>query len=225
MENTIRYIRGLYSLGLGGPYYRHSEEREVPWPHLDNPLRGADEKTIMKWIAAGGREEDIRKEVVRLNSIKLDETDVFPNIISNNLYKPGKVTYTSQLPYFTGTKPFHLKDNIWCFKAYDPDFKDTNVLPGHVLLHEFRILTQPGERIKNVQLYLGNRAMREVQNFENVESLVNMLQTYMGIHLVNATDKSRMVTIPFFFSRDPCYGLPLFVVGGLEVVFELENGG
>jgi hypothetical protein len=223
MENAIRYIRGLYSLGLGGPFYRHSAERDVPWPHLDNPLRGADEATIQKWIAAGGREEEIREEVARLNAIRVVEGDVLPNLISNNLYKPGKVTYTSQLPYYRGIQPSKLRKNTWIWKAYDPDFKDTNVLPGHVILREFRILMGMDDRITKVHLFMGNKGVREVQTFENLESLIQMLQTYLGIHLVTTSGAQRMLTIPFFFSRDPCYGLPMFVVGGMEVVFEMSN--
>lgn len=225
MENTTRYIRGLYSLGLGGPFYRHAQERDVPWPHLDNPLRGADENTIQKWIAAGGREEEIRAEVSRLNSIKVVDQEVFPNIISNNLYKPGRVTYTSQLPYFNQIQPENLTKVSWIWKASDPDFKNVNVLPGHVILREFRVITKPEARITKAYLFMGGKHMREVQTFENLESINDMLQTYLGIPLVSTTSENKMTSIPFFFSRDPCYGLPMFVVGGIEIAFELENQG
>jgi hypothetical protein len=192
---------------------------------MDNPLRGADERTIQKWISAGGREEEIRAEVARLNSIEVNDVQIHPPIISNNLYKPGRVTYTTNLPYYTGIQPSNLQKGTWVWKAYDPEVKDLYALPGHVIMHEFRIISSAESRINKVHLFLGNKAVREVQTFDNLESLLQMLQTYLGIHLVTTTDSQRMVTVPFFFSRDPCYGLPMFVVGGMEVVFEMENPG
>jgi hypothetical protein len=223
MNESLRYIKGLYSLGLGSPFYRHSTEKEVPWPHIDNPLRGASEETIQKWIAAGGQEEVIRSEVKRLNRIKIPKEFEDSWVLSNNTYRPERVTYTSQLPYYSNIKPELLKDGVWGWSAADPEIKAENHLPGKAIIQEFRISMNREARLKRVVLKLGNNIIRDVQEFKDTEGIITFLQTYLGISLVMEVDDQRLVTVPFFFSRDPSYGLPIFVVDQIQVLFEIEG--
>lgn len=243
MDSVIKFVKGLYSLGMGSPFYRHSVEKEVPWPHIDNPLRNPSEDTVKKWIAAGkgfgpnseGNEREIREEVRRLSCIRVDETELFPNLISNNLYKPGKVTYTSRLPYYTQVPVTELGRNLdqipgkdrWAWRICDVDFQQDGYtpLPGYCILQELRISLDPRARIRRLVVRMGGKVMKEVQRFDNfeMEDVITMLETYLGIPLRFKSDRGRVVSLPLFFTRDPNYGLPIFVAGKFEIIMEVEN--
>ena len=66
--------------------------------------------------------------------------------------------------------------------------------------------------------------MKRIQSFDDPEeTIIPLLQNYLGMSLIVQDDDSKYITIPFFFSREPAYGLPILAVGGVEVSFEIDN--
>jgi hypothetical protein len=231
MQTVFDYVRGLYSLGLGSPFYRHSAEEQVPWPHIDHPLKRASEETIKKWAAVQGNEDEIRREVERLNAQTFEEGEdpAQRPLISNNLYKPNRVTYTSILPLYD-IVPLETTPEGYRWLIRDPGVEGSltshnHMTPGHCILHEIRIILPPNRRLKHVTLRAGNGRMKTLQVFDDnpEETIFPFLQRYLGFPLVVETPEVRYVTIPFFFSREPGYGLPIFAVGSVEVIFSLDG--
>lgn len=229
MLRTLDYIHALYSLGNGSPFYRHSAERDVPWPHVESPLRNADEKTIDKWSRISGDPEEIRREVKRLSNLPIPKEEIDRPLISNNLYKPNRITYTSILPLYEETTVEVTDRGVFTWRVCDPDFefeeKVANVLPGHCILHELRLVIPPSAILRSISLKIGGeKTMKRIQSFDNPEeTIIPLLQNYLGMSLVVQDEDLKYITIPFFFSREPAYGLPIFAVGGVEVSFEIEN--
>lgn len=240
LSRQIVFVRGLNSLGLGAPYYKHASEISVPWPHMEHPLRLADDREIEKWIKAVGNEQEILSEVKRLSQLRVDREELLPPMLSNNLYKPGKVTYTSYINYYEDTGLEKLDTGVYRWSLTDPDYLTVadigefsakslaggGISPGHCIVHEVRLRLHRDTRIESITLNLGNRVMKTVQEFIRPEdNLLTILQNYLGLTttVLNDEDGTKYVTIPFFFSRDPSYGLPLFVYGRMEITMRLSN--
>lgn len=218
-------MRALFSLGSGSPFYRHSNEKDVPWPHIENPLRNADEKTIQKWSMIGGNEEEVRIEVDRLNKLKIPEEEIDRPLVSNNLYKPNRVTYTSWLPYYE-VEPEDME--IIKLPNLETSCRCTISSPESPLksiLHELRVIIPPSAILKSITLKIGNKFVKKtIQMFDYPEStVIPLLQNYLGMPLKLETPEIKYLTIPFFFSREPGYGLPLFAFETVEVLFDIEN--
>jgi len=218
-------MRALFSLGSGSPFYRHSNEKEVPWPHIENPLRNADEGTIQKWSMISGNEKEVLIEVDRLNRLEIPEEEIDRPLISNNLYKPNRVTYTSWLPYYE-VEPEDLE--IIKLPYLETSCRCTISTPDSPLksiLHELRVIIPPTAILKSISLKIGNKLIKKtLQKFEYPEStVIPLLQNYLGMPLKVETPEIKYLTIPFFFSREPGYGLPLFAFETVEVLFDIEN--
>ena len=228
MRKVFDYVNGLYSLGMGSPFYRHSAEEKVPWTLLDHPLRNASEGERAKWIAAGGDPEEIDREIRRLGRPVPGEILSAP-LISNSLYKPGRVIYTTLLPHNSSIGSMEaLGAGKYRWRVVDPDFSVEGggaTTPGHCILREFRLVLPENIIIEKISLSAGRLVKRHLQTFWKPETgVVDLLQRYLGLPLViQVSPQERCVTIPFFFSRDPMYGLPIFAVGEVEIVIQLSQ--
>lgn len=219
MESLRNFVRGISSLGSGCPYYKHSREREVPWPHLDHPLRNPDESTLRSWerVVEG---EELRREIRRLGSLSVSEEEIQGPIISNHVYKPSRVTYSTHIPL----KEFDmeiLERGVYRWSVYSPDCEPDqrrgSPLPGYICLRELRLKLDPKE-LQEIDFRLGPGIPKSVQKFESVH-LLNFLNRVMGVETI--TDD--LITLPLFFSRDPLYALPLFMVGNLELIVRSKS--
>lgn len=215
MDSLKNFVRGVFSLGMGCPYYRHSSEEAVPWPHIDNPLRKPSPETLRLWSqVAGGRE--LREEVRRLGLLNIPEEDYRGEILSNSLHKPSRTTYCTHIPF----KEFPLQNFsegvVW--KTCDPSLPFPSPLPGYALLREIRIRGDL-KKISRIDLKLGFQN-RVVQSIPEPYILARFLKNTLGIETITGED---MMTLPLFFSRDPAYALPMFVVGNLELLIYSET--
>jgi hypothetical protein len=96
-----------------------------------------------------------------------------------------------------------------------PGLEQDSPFPGYALLRELRVR---GEGIRRVELKIGPR-LRPVQTFDDPIHIITFLQRYLGLEMITGD----LLTLPFFFSRDPAYALPLFVVGRVELVIHSET--
>lgn len=215
------YTRALHSLAVGSPYYRHTDERTVPWPYLENPLRNADKSTIDKWTAMGGNHEEIQEEVDRLRGLEIPEDEISTPLISNNVHRPNRVVYTSHLPYHEEIPVEHLGRGIYRWRFV------TEKALMKCIMREFRIVIPGTSIVRSVSLRIANRGVtKTIQVFEYPETrIISFLQRYLGMTLVCDHRDVKYLTIPFFFSREPGYGLPIFIFDAVEVLFELDNDG
>jgi hypothetical protein len=220
MDSLKNFVRGVFSLGMGCPYYRHSSEEEVPWPHIDNPLRNPSPETLRLWSqAVGGRE--IREEVRRLGLLRIPEEEYRGTTVSNFLYKPARVTYTTHVPF----KEFPLQKKsetelVW--RVCDPSLNlgtNSAPLPGYAFIREIRIRGDI-RKIRRVDLKLGSTG-KLVQTLEHPHLIAQFLKTTLGICSITITNED-WITLPLFFSRDPSYALPMFVVGDLELTLHTD---
>ena len=232
MDSLREFLRGVYSLGMGCPRYRHSSEDSVPWPHLDNPLRNPTREIFEAWERVIGTEE-LKKEVQRLGLLDVDDDEIRGPILSNFLYKPSRTTYSTHIPM----KKFDLQIDsksergvtlVW--KTRSPDVSNSlpvPPLPGYARIREIRLRTDSPEDIEEIELKLGSRTMKTVQRFRNPIHLIRFLNKTMGLETItgkySGSKSGVMITIPFFFSRDPLYALPMFVVGNLELILRSKS--
>lgn len=215
MESLRNFVKGVYSLGMGCPYYRHSSEEMVPWPHIDNPLRNPSPETLRLWSqVAGGRE--IREEVRRLGLLNILKEDYLGDILSNSLHKPSRVTYSTHIPF----KEFPLQkfSEGYAWRVCDPSLPSFPPLPGYTLLREIR-LRGDLQKISRIELKLGFQD-KVVQTILEPYLLAKFLKDTLGLETITGED---MMTLPLFFSRDPTYALPMFVVGNLELLIYSET--
>lgn len=202
---------------MGCPYYRYSSEDAVPWPHIDNPLRNPSPEVLSLWEQfAGGR--DLREEVRRLGLLDIPEADYRGEIVSNSLHKPSRTTYCTHIPL----KEFPLQNfpggAVW--RVSDPSLSIpiTSPLPGYALLREIRIRGDI-EKVSRIDLKLGFQN-KVVQSITEPYLLARFLKDTLGIETITGDD---IMTLPFFFSRDSAYSLPMFVVGKLELLIYSET--
>jgi hypothetical protein len=183
-------IRGLESLGRGCPFYKHSRCDEVPWPRVNNIIG----------------EEQYKREIERLNSIALPGSG---EIISHHISTPSRVTYTSRLPFFKLSGD-ELQEYVICDASVWSG--SGNIAPGSCMLTGIRVRAPLGWRFEKVRFYMSGGI---VQNL--TWELLKFMESFLGMKFVEEDDEECLITLPLFFSRDPTYAIPLFVVGEIKI--------
>jgi hypothetical protein len=215
MESLRDFVRGVHSLGMGCPYYRHVDEKLVPWPHLDNPLRNNPPGEVVdSWERVIGREE-LKREISRLGKLNIPDEEVNGPILSHFITKPLRVTYSTHIPLRKMDLVSRGNKHTW--RVCSPDFpghEPDSPFPGYACIRELRVRG----RVDRVELKLGSK-LRTVQVFRDPIHLLSLLQKYLGMEVITGD----ILTLPFFFSRDPCYALPLFVAGRMELDIYAET--
>lgn len=214
-KDLFVYLKGIYSLGSGTPFYKHSKTDEVPWPHIMHPLANASLSVLQDWERVIGK-ENLKQELENISQTKIDEGNYQLDVLSTNIHKPRRTTYTTRLPYYK------LSLTNGCIRLLDPDVvgKQGVYLPGKCIIHEIRLITPISYRVGEVKLWIGGRL---AQTFKNLEGgLLTMMQEYLGCKHVFTEGDMKITTLPLYISRDHAYGLPLFVPG--DILLEVEGG-
>lgn len=194
-------IRGIESLGRGCPFYKHSKCEEVPWPRVNaNPKCTGSEDAWKKIIG----EEQYKLEVERLDRLTAPDTG---DVISHHINLPSRVTYTTRLPFFElrGGPDYTICDSSSWTGVGEPS-------PGSCLVTGVRIRAPRSWSFGQVQVLLSGRVVQTL-----TWELFKFIKTYLGMRLVEENDDECLITLPLFFSRDPVYAVPLFVVDELKI--------
>lgn len=189
-------IRGIESLSRGCPFYKHSKCDEVPWPRVNpNPKYTGTEEV---WKSILG-EEQYKIEVDRLNNLTVPDTR---DVISHHINIPSRVTYTTRLPFFKlhGDSEFILCDPSNWTGTGTP-------APGSCLVTGIRIRAPKDWSFENIQIYLSGNLVQTL-----TWELFKFINIYLGMNLLEENEDECLMTLPLFFSRDPVYSIPLFVV-------------
>lgn len=215
MMSLRNFLEGVYSLGMGAPSYRHTDEPLVPWPRTDHPLRNPSDSTTAAWAEVMGV-EDTAREIRRLSLVEPPST---PRVISRRVIPPSRVTYSTTLPMTECPLRRGVEPNEYTWRGVsvtEPGpYPDGEVLPGYCMIRELRVLLPSSACI--VEAVKFSVEGRMLQRIDCVEEMIRVLQTLMGIPLTFEAEVGRVVTLPLFFGRDPTYALPAFLFRDVEV--------
>lgn len=195
-------VKGIESLARGCPFYKHSKCEEVPWPRVNATSMYSSSSTAWKNVLG---EKKYKEELDKLNNLSVPDTN---EVISHHITLPSRVTYSSRLPYFNLSECSPGNYSLYDSGSWTGE---GSLAPGSCLLTGFRIKAGAGWTFNRVSLSISGRVVQEI-TFE----LLCFLEKYLGFRLTEKNDHTVIYTIPFFFSRDIAYALPLFVVGSVK---------
>lgn len=195
-------IRGIESLARGCPFYKHSKCEQVPWPRVNANPGSSGSDTVWKEILG---EKKYKEEIERLSNLTVPDTN---EVISHHISIPSRVTYSTRLPYFRLTEQgqgmFSIVDSgTWTGEG--------DLAPGCCLVTGVKIRAPVGWSFDSVSLSISGRVVQEI-----TRHLLEYLEKFLGMRLVEKNNHTVIYNIPFFFSRDITYAVPLFVVGGMQ---------
>lgn len=193
-------VRGIESLGRGCPFYKHSKCDEVPWPRVNSSM-GSEEV----WKIMLG-EEGYRQELERLGKMNLPEEG---EVISHHINMPARVTYTTRLPYF----PVPGDENHEHILRDMDSWEGRGTMgPGKCLVTGVRIRARKSWSFGSIGVYISGGCV-QTMSWE----MFKFMNEYFGMKLVEENEEECLITLPLFFSRDPVYAIPLFVIDELKI--------
>lgn len=148
----------------------------------------------------------VRDGIDKISNIASPETG---GVISQHINLPSRVTYTTRLPYFE-IKPDENGDHI--LRDVDAWGGVGTLSPGRCLVTNIRIRAPLGWSFTSVGVYL-SRGLVQTLTWE----MFTFMNEYFGMRLIEENEEECLITLPLFFSRDPVYCLPLFVINELKI--------
>lgn len=131
------------------------------------------------------------------------------DVNSHHINLPARVTYTSRLPYFEikgdEKQEYILRDmDVW---------EGVGTMgPGRCLVTGVKIRAVKSWSFSAVSVYLSGGCVQTL-----TWEMFKFINEYFGMNLIEDNEEECLITLPLFFSRDPVYAVPLFVIDELKL--------